>query len=89
MLANLLGLPGFDFNSSQDVLKQTQAADTTQVLGSRLGNECQIPATISQFASSAPVVASIYQLDGTVRRATSLQLTADARKSAVVERSVA
>ena len=89
VLANLLGLPGFDFNSSQDVLKQTQAADTTQVLGSRLGNECQIPATISQFASSAPVVASIYQLDGTVRRATSLQLTADARKSAVVERSVA
>ena len=89
VLANLLGLPGFDFNSSQDVLKQTQAADTTQVLGSRLGNECQIPATISQFVSSAPVVASIYQLDGTVRRATSLQLTADARKSAVVERSVA
>ena len=89
VLANLLGLPGFDFNSSQDVLKQTQAADTTQVLGSRLGNECQIPATISQFVSSAPVVASIYQLDGTVRRATSLQLTADARKSAVVERSAA
>jgi NADH-quinone oxidoreductase subunit G len=28
---------------------------------------------------AAPVVASIYQLDGVVRRAPSLQLTADAR----------
>ena len=89
VLANLLGLPGFDFDSSLDVLKQTQVADTSQVLGSRLSNECQIPATISQYVNPAPVVASIYQLDGTVRRASSLQLTADARKSADVERSAA
>jgi NADH-quinone oxidoreductase subunit G len=32
-------------------------------------------------AVGEPVVASIYQLDGLVRRATSLQLTADARRA--------
>ena len=85
VLANLLELPGFDFNSSQDVLKQTQGADKGQTIGSRMSNECQCPIIVSSAAGPAPVVASIYQLDGIVRRASSLQLTTDARKSADVE----
>ncbi len=78
VLANLLGLPGFDFESSQEVLKQVAGSDASHVAADRLGNECKAAITISA-AGSIPVVASIYQLDGLVRRATSLQLTADAR----------
>jgi len=76
VLGNLLGLPGFEFESSQDVL----AAATTQPV--KLSNATQ--ATINVAATvGEPVVASIYQLDGLVRRAPSLQLTADAREQGV------
>ncbi len=78
VLANLLGLPGFDFESSQDVLKQIAGSDASHVAADRLGNQSQAAITISATVS-IPVVASIYQLDGLVRRATALQLTADAR----------
>ncbi len=83
VLADLLGVPGMAFDSSQDVLKQVlgaQPGELTQVPAERLSNATQ--AAISVATSSAvPCVASIYALDGTVRRAPSLQLTADARQS--------
>jgi NADH-quinone oxidoreductase subunit G len=85
VLANLLGLPGFDFESSLDVLKKISGADTDQVPASRLSNASQGEIVVSGVASPLPAVASIYQLDGLVRRATSLQLTADARKAAGLE----
>jgi NADH-quinone oxidoreductase subunit G len=72
VLGNLLGLPGFDFESSQDVL----AAASAQPI--QLSNVTDSPITLRGDAQE-PVVASIYQLDGLVRRASSLQLTADAR----------
>ncbi|MCZ8292437.1 MAG: NADH-quinone oxidoreductase subunit NuoG [Hylemonella sp.] len=76
VLGNLLGLQGFEFESSQDVL----AAATAQP--AKLSNATQ--ATINVAATAGePVVASIYQLDGLVRRAPSLQLTADAREQGV------
>ncbi|MDZ4074395.1 MAG: NADH-quinone oxidoreductase subunit NuoG [Hylemonella sp.] len=76
VLGNLLGLQGFEFESSQDVL----AAATAKA--AKLSNATQ--ATINVAATAAePVVASIYQLDGLVRRAPSLQLTADAREQGV------
>ncbi len=78
VLANLLGLPSFDFESSQDVLKQIAGSDASHVAADRLGNQSKVAITISATGST-PVVASIYQLDGLVRRATALQLTADAR----------
>jgi len=40
-------------------------------------------------AEVAPCVASIYQLDGLVRRSTALQLTADARTAQAVEGAAA
>jgi len=86
VIANLLGLAGFDFESSQDVLKQARggiAADSNLLPSDRLSNAATVaadkPASVNQ---AAPVVASIYQLDGMVRRAVSLQLTADARLAA-------
>ncbi|MEO5660252.1 MAG: NADH-quinone oxidoreductase subunit NuoG [Polaromonas sp.] len=85
VLANLLDLPGFDFESSQDVLKQIPGADADQLPASRLGNLSQSEIAVAGVAGPVPAVASIYQLDGLVRRATSLQLTADARNAAGFE----
>ena len=81
VLGNLLGLPGFDFESAQDVLKQIRGAEGAQVPADRLGNATQAAINLSA-TGPAPVVAAIYQLDSLVRRATSLQLTADARQAA-------
>ncbi len=85
VLANLLDLPGFDFESSQDVLKQVAGAEAAQLPADKLGNATQAGIQLSATQAQAPAVASIYQLDGLVRRATSLQLTADARQAAVLE----
>ena len=75
VLANLLGVPGFDFETSQDVLAKATASPPV------LNNASNANMTALRLAGdvAAPVVASIYQLDGVVRRAPSLQLTADAR----------
>lgn len=85
VLANLLGLPGFDFESAQDVLKQVAGADAAQLPADKLGNGTQATVDLSVVSAHTPAVASIYQLDGLVRRATSLQLTADARQAAGLE----
>jgi len=90
VLANLLELPGFDFESSQDVLKKISGADAGQISAHRLDNAAEQGAIVlSGTAGSVPAVASIYQLDGLVRRATSLQLTADARNAAGLQGVVA
>ena len=81
VLANLLELPGFDFESSQDVLKQVPGAQAAQVPAGNLDNSTTSAIQMAA-GQGAPVVASIYQLDSLVRRATSLQLTADARSVA-------
>ena len=75
VLGNLLDIPGFAFETSQDVL----ARATAQSLN--LSNAIRADVRLGG-AVSAPVVAAIYQLDGIVRRAPSLQLTADAKEAA-------
>jgi len=85
VLANLLGLPGFEFESSQDVLNHmrgAQPADMTHVPADKLSNATNAGVDLAATDGAAPAVASIYQLDGLVRRATSLQMTADARNAA-------
>jgi NADH-quinone oxidoreductase subunit G len=87
VLGNLLGLSGFDADSSQAVLASALpgVASGEIVEGARLSNESLGlgPAAADQSpASQPPCVASIYQLDGLVRRAPSLQLTRDARSVA-------
>jgi NADH-quinone oxidoreductase subunit G len=49
-----------------------------QALPLNLSNQTQAKVDVSRTAGT-PATASIYQLDGLVRRASSLQLTADAR----------
>jgi len=78
VLANLLDIPGFAFETSQDVL----ARATAQPLN--LSNAIRVDVRLGGAVSApenTPVVAAIYQLDSIVRRAPSLQLTADARRA--------
>jgi NADH-quinone oxidoreductase subunit G len=78
-LANILNLPGFEFNSAQEVLSHLHSGVIPDhAPTNRLSNACSLPS--SGFDSQVPpCVADIYQLDGIVRRASSLQLTADAK----------
>ena len=79
VLANLLELPGFDYESSQDVLTAAIGAETKEVPSALRSNITKVAAKVPDNEADEPVTASIYQLDGIVRRATSLQRTADAR----------
>ncbi|MFM2051328.1 MAG: hypothetical protein RL682_1819, partial [Pseudomonadota bacterium] len=83
VLGNMLGVAGFDFDSSQEVL----AAANLDV--SKLNNATTASVTASQATTSMPCTASIYQLDGLVRRAPALQLTADARNTSDFDREIA
>jgi NADH-quinone oxidoreductase subunit G len=81
VLANLLGLPDFDFDSSQDVLRLAPALSkpgVTHIPVDLMSNATQAAMDVSPV-QHVPVVAGIYALDGLVRRASSLQMTADAR----------
>jgi NADH-quinone oxidoreductase subunit G len=85
VLANLLGLQGFDFDTAQDVLAHIRgtATDVTLVPAELLNNapardiDLATPATQDEMPD--PVVAAIYELDGLTRRSPSLQMTADGR----------
>jgi NADH-quinone oxidoreductase subunit G len=85
VLSNLLKLPNVAFESSQDILSAMRLAELITDAGvspQKLSNACSVAADLGPVASE-PVVSTIYQLDGIVRRATSLQLTADARSAAL------
>jgi NADH-quinone oxidoreductase subunit G len=79
VLGNLLGLPGFDFETAEDV--RAQALGDLADLPKRLDNGTQAAVILAAPAAGFERVADvpIYATDSLVRRATSLQLTADAR----------
>ncbi|MDO8770732.1 MAG: NADH-quinone oxidoreductase subunit NuoG [Burkholderiaceae bacterium] len=80
VLTTMLKVPGFEFDSSQDVLSKVLQGqhDVTHIASDKLKNT-----TLANIDTSStvvmPVSAAIYQLDGIVRRASSLQATADAK----------
>jgi len=87
VLGNMLGLPGFDFETSEEVRGEALGESAAT---SRLSNR-----SVAPVSSNATTVAlervtdvPIYATDSLVRRAPSLQLTADARPP-VVSLSVA
>jgi NADH-quinone oxidoreductase subunit G len=85
VLGNMLGVAGFDFESAQDVLAASRGnahVGTASVQGNVLGNATSAAIDVSPSAGH-PASAAIYQLDGIVRRAPSLQLTADAKRSRI------
>jgi len=93
VLGNLLGLAGFDADSSQAVLAAALPGVTAGAFvdAARLSNaDAGVgPAAADQSpAGAAPCVASIYQLDALVRRAPSLQLTSDARAARAAAQGV-
>jgi len=77
VLGSMLGLPGFD----QETLEQVRAQALPQDLAARLSNACSAWIDVNPVTGQ-PASASIYQLDGLVRRAASLQQTADAKGGA-------
>ncbi|MGD9773657.1 NADH-quinone oxidoreductase subunit NuoG [Diaphorobacter sp.] len=82
VLGNMLGLSGMEYESSQDVLDRAvgkPAVESGLLPADRLSNATTADARLFAGECGHPVVASIYQLDSLVRRAPSLQLTADAR----------
>jgi NADH-quinone oxidoreductase subunit G len=80
VLCNLMGIPGTDFETSQDVLAAT-GLTVGQVPEAHLSNACDAPIVFKAMAlDAAPSVAGIYQLDGIVRRAPALQHTVDAKQ---------
>jgi NADH-quinone oxidoreductase subunit G len=85
VLANLLDVEGFEFESSQQVLLAVpglQAAPQGPLVeAGRLSNATRAGIDLSA-AQTKPVTAAIYQLDGLLRRAGSLQMTADAKLTA-------
>jgi NADH-quinone oxidoreductase subunit G len=83
VLANMLGLQGFEYESAGEVLADARGkADAEQPLvqGKLLSNKTAKAAWLGD-TDAKPVAAPIYQLDSVVRRAPSLQLTADARRA--------
>jgi NADH-quinone oxidoreductase subunit G len=82
VLANMLELPGFDFDASTDVLNKLTGQTTvlSSIPVDKLGNSSSTAIDISE-SNIQPVTASIYQVDGIVRRADSLQMTADAKST--------
>lgn len=84
VLGNLLQLDGFEYNSSEDVLKAALPADLAGRFGSSVNASSAVQA---QALSSGLQIASytpIYSSDSLVRRATSLQST-KAAKAPVVQ----
>ena len=74
VLGSMLKVPGFELETIEEVRAKAIPADIT----SRLSNACDVAIDLTP-ATEKPEVASIYQLDSLVRRAPSLQLTADAK----------
>jgi NADH-quinone oxidoreductase subunit G len=80
VLANLMEIPGFEFESSQEVLARIDPGGTALVPADLLSNRSDaVVSDVHGAAHEAPVSAAIYQLDGLVRRAPSLQATRDGR----------
>ncbi len=83
VIANMLGLQGLQQESAPDVLSAALPGVVSGQLvpGLKLSNAQSLVSGVSA-SSTVPCTASIYQLDGLVRRSSSLQMTADARAAA-------
>jgi NADH-quinone oxidoreductase subunit G len=89
VLANMLGLSGFAYESTADVLAQALPGVLSGefVSSSLLSNAAGGLIDLAP-ADEAPCVASIYALDGLVRRAPALQATNDARPVAAAHQGI-
>ncbi len=83
VLGNMLSLPGFDFETAEAV--RTEALGDVAAIPARLSNRIDAAVTISTAPVGLERIADvpIYETDPLVRRAPSLQMTADARAPSV------
>jgi NADH-quinone oxidoreductase subunit G len=83
VLGNMLGIEGFDFETSEDVC--AQALGDRSAIAARLGSASTAPMVDPAPADGLQRIADvpIYCTDGLVRRAPALQATADARPPVV------
>ena len=89
VLANLMGIAGIEFETSQEVLAQITggvASAISAVPPEHLNNRTDaVVADLAGTAGEAPATAAIYKLDGLVRRSPSLQATRDGLEAALAE----
>ena len=85
VLGTLLGLPGFEYQSSEEVLREVRAACADTMAAPYQGTHAvAAPAEEASERVGAPLVdVPMYQTDALVRRAPSLQRTREGRTSAV------
>jgi NADH-quinone oxidoreductase subunit G len=79
VLGNMLGLEGFDYETSEDV--RTQALGDAAAIAAHLNNRTDAAVAMVAAPQGLERIADvpIYSVDALVRRAPSLQLTADAK----------
>jgi NADH-quinone oxidoreductase subunit G len=79
VLGNMLGLSGFDFETTDEV--RAEALGDVATIASRLSNRGSAPIASTPRSDGLERIADvpIYSTDSLVRRATPLQLTADAK----------
>jgi NADH-quinone oxidoreductase subunit G len=82
VLANTLGLPGFAFETSDEVRGEALSGDIASRLNNRTTAAASVPLASGDGLERIADV-SIYATDSLVRRATSLQLTVDAKPASV------
>jgi NADH-quinone oxidoreductase subunit G len=83
VLGNMLGVPGFEFETAQDVAAKALNGDTEFVNASKLSNATSAAIDLSK-AAGEPATATLYQLDSLTRRSPALQATADAKAGSKV-----
>jgi NADH-quinone oxidoreductase subunit G len=84
VLGNLLNLPGFDYQSSEEVLAEVRGLSAAVVAAPYRGSHTVAPAAAAAQRSTAPLPdVSMYQSDALVRRAPSLQRTREGRSAPV------
>jgi NADH-quinone oxidoreductase subunit G len=84
VLGNLLNLPGFDYQSSDEVLAEVRELSGGQASAPYRGNHSVAPPTDGAHPSAAPLPdVPMYQSDAVVRRAPSLQRTREGRSAPV------
>lgn len=80
VLGNLMNLPDFDYEETPQILSRFWGATRPDFVPQEcLSNVAQMSEVDIRDANTRPAVATIYRLDGIVRRAPSLQATRDAR----------
>ena len=82
VLGTLLGAEGFDYVTSEDVLSEIAGQLGDVVPDNSYAGDSKITKANGEDATAAEIDVPLYSVDGMVRRATALQLTASARQAA-------